>query len=109
MLNRGIFPSKHQLEGRILTINALDREYQREAHLSTKDVAALRVIVRMHGDWPLARITAGWLDNWISEMKRVHSWRQLASVPAIRASGAFVLGCYVSIGAIFSVPRGAVV
>lgn len=71
LLDRGIIPSEHQPEGRILTIAALDREYQREAHPSPKDVAALRVIVRMHGDWPLARITAGWVDNWISEMKRV--------------------------------------
>lgn len=71
LLDRGIVPSEHQPEGRIMTINALDREYQREAHPSSKDVAALRVIVRMHGDWPLSRITAGWVDGWISEMKRV--------------------------------------
>ncbi len=71
LLDNGIIPAEHRSESRILTIADLDREYQRNAHPSPKDVAALRVIVRMEGSTPLRAIAAAWVDNWISAMKRI--------------------------------------
>lgn len=71
LLDNGIIPAEHRSESRILTIADLDREYQRNAHPSPKDLAALRVIVRMEGGTPLRAIAAAWVDNWISAMKRI--------------------------------------
>lgn len=71
LLDNGIVPAEHRAESRILTIADLDREYQRNAHPSPKDVAALRVVVRMEGGTPLRGIAAAWVDNWISAMKRI--------------------------------------
>lgn len=71
LLDNGIIPAEHRAESRILTISDLDREYQRDAHPSPKDVGALRVIVRMEGGTPLRAIAAAWVDNWISAMKRI--------------------------------------
>lgn len=69
--DNGIVPAEHRAESRILTIADLDREYQRKAHPSAKDVSALRVVVRMEGGTPLRAIAAAWVDNWISAMKRI--------------------------------------
>lgn len=71
LLDNGIVPAEHRIEGRVLTIGDLDREYQREAHPSPKDVGALAVVVRQVGSDPLRVISADWVDQWISAMKRV--------------------------------------
>jgi len=71
LLSNNIIPHEHQPEQRVASIDDLDREYQREAHPSAKDVMALRVIVRKWGDVKLGVINAAWVDNWIAEMKRV--------------------------------------
>jgi len=71
LLTNNIIPHEHQPEQRVMSIDGLDREYQREAHPSAKDVMALRVIVRKWGDVKLGVINAAWVDNWIAEMKRV--------------------------------------
>jgi integrase len=71
LLDNGIVPAEHQLESRVLTIADLDKEYQRNAHPSDKDVTALRVVVRMQGRTPLSGISAAWVDNWIAGMKRI--------------------------------------
>lgn len=70
LLDRGIIPTEHKPQGKVITIDHLDREYQREAHPSPKDVSALRVIVRDHGSVRLSEIDAEWVDNWIKSMKR---------------------------------------
>jgi len=71
LLTNNIIPHEHQPAQRVMSIDDLDREYQREAHPSVKDVMALRVIVRKWGDVKLGIINAAWVDNWIAEMKRV--------------------------------------
>lgn len=71
LLDRGIIPTEHQSESRVLTVRDLVREYERDTHPSQKDLSALGVIVRMWGDTRLSIIDAGWVDTWISEMKRI--------------------------------------
>lgn len=71
LLDRGIVPSEHQRIDRVLTISELVREYERDAHPSAKDVGALTTIVKSLGRTGLGEINAGWVDAWISAMKRV--------------------------------------
>jgi len=71
LLENNIIPTEHQPNNHILSIDDLDKEYQREAHPSAKDVAALRVVVRKWGAVRLKAINAAWVDGWITEMKRV--------------------------------------
>lgn len=71
LLQRGIIPTEHQVDGRVITIADLDREYQRAAHPSPKDVSALSVVVRTKGKTRLSSIDAAWVDEWITTMKQV--------------------------------------
>lgn len=71
LLARGIVPAEFRTEVRILTIAQLVREYERDAHPSAKDLSALNVVAKHRGDTPLKSITAAWVDDWITEMKRV--------------------------------------
>ncbi len=71
LLSRGIVPSEAQVTGRVLTLAQLDREYQRDAHPSSKDRSALGVIVRMRGNVKLSSLDADWVDEWIKSMKRI--------------------------------------
>ena len=71
LLDRGIVPTEHQPEHRVLTIEHLVRVYARDAHPSAKDVAALNTVVRDKGGTPLVSINAAWVDDWISSMKRL--------------------------------------
>jgi len=70
LLSNNIVPHERQPEQRIAD---LGREYQREAHLPSKDVRALRVIVRKRGATRLGSIHVAWVDDWISEMKLIQS------------------------------------
>ncbi len=71
LLDRGIVPTEHKRENRILTIAALVSDYERNANPSPKDVSALNVVVKTKGATALLSITAEWVDGWIEEMKRV--------------------------------------
>jgi integrase len=71
LLDKGIVPTELQAPSRIVTIADLVREYEREAHPSPKDQAALGTIIKTRGEVRVTSIDAGWVDRWISEMKRV--------------------------------------
>ena len=71
LLDRGIVPTEYQPENRIRMISDLVRSYERDAHPTAKDQGALGTIIKSHGATPLASINAGWVDDWIVEMKRV--------------------------------------
>lgn len=71
MLDNGMVPSEHKRETTILTIAQLVREYERDAHPSVKDQGAIRAVLKDRGDVALRAITAGWVDDWITSMKRI--------------------------------------
>lgn len=71
LLERGIVPTEFKPQTRISTIRELVGAYERDAHPKPKDVAALGTILSARGDTPLASITAAWVDDWITEMKRI--------------------------------------
>lgn len=71
LLDRGIVPAEHQVDGSVQTIHDLIRVYEREAHPSAKDQGAFGPTVKQHGKANLAAINAKWVDNWITEMKRL--------------------------------------
>ncbi len=71
LLDRGIVPAEYQIRQTIISIAELVKEYERDAHPSAKDMGALRTILPTRGSVTLDRITAGWVDDWIQEMKRV--------------------------------------
>lgn len=71
LLARGIVPTEHQRQERVLTISELVREYERDAHPTKKDQGALGPIVREHGASPLSVINVDWVDVWIASMKRM--------------------------------------
>lgn len=63
LLDPGIIPPEHQEDGRVLTIDDLDREYQKGAHPPEKDVSALKAICRVHGRRQLSGINAAWVEG----------------------------------------------
>lgn len=71
LLDRGIVPAEYRPDLRILTIAQLVREYENEAHPSDKDKGSLNAIVKRRGSTPLLDINSAWVDEWISEMKRI--------------------------------------
>lgn len=71
LLDRGIVPSEFKSQNRPLTIDQLVGLYERDAHPSPKDRSALGTILATRGDAPLTSINASWVDDWVSEMKRV--------------------------------------
>jgi len=71
LLDKGIIPTELRAPSRIETIADLVREYERDAHPKPKDRAALGTIIKAKGSARLTAITAGWVDDWISEMKRL--------------------------------------
>jgi len=71
LLDKGIVPTELQVPSRIVTVADLVREYERDAHPSSKDQAALGTILKTRGEARLTSIDAGWVDDWISEMKRI--------------------------------------
>lgn len=70
LLDRGIVPPEYMPAARVATIANLVRDYERDAHPSDKDRSALGVILKTKGTTPLASITAKWVDDWITLMKR---------------------------------------
>jgi len=71
LLDKGIVPTELQVPSRIVTITDLVREYERDAHPKQKDRDALGTIIKSKGTARLTSIDAGWVDDWISEMKRI--------------------------------------
>jgi integrase len=71
LLDKGIIPTELRAPSRIDTIADLVREYERDAHPTAKDRAALGTIIKSKGTTRLTSIDAGWVDDWISEMKRI--------------------------------------
>lgn len=71
LLDRGIVPTEHEPVRRTLTIEDLVRLFVRDAHPSDKDVSALNTVVKARGRVPVTLITAGWVDDWVTELKRV--------------------------------------
>lgn len=71
LLDKGIIPADHQSTIGVRTITALVREYERDAHPSSKDRSAFGPLLKRHGDVPLQLINAAWVDAWIAEMKRM--------------------------------------
>lgn len=70
LLDRGVVPLEHRPAARMRSILDLVREYERDAHPSPKDRAALGVVLKQHGAHALDAINAAWVDGWISAMKR---------------------------------------
>eukprot|EP00456_Euglypha_rotunda_P062649 TRINITY_DN5279_c0_g3_i14.p1 TRINITY_DN5279_c0_g3~~TRINITY_DN5279_c0_g3_i14.p1 ORF type:complete len:375 (+),score=70.46 TRINITY_DN5279_c0_g3_i14:490-1614(+) len=71
LLDKGIIPTELRAPSRIDTIADLVREFERDAHPSAKDRAALGTIIESRGSTRLTSIDAGWVDDWIAEMKRL--------------------------------------
>lgn len=71
LLARGIVPTEHRPQSRIMTILDLVRSYERDAHPSDKDVGALSSVVKARGDDALASINAAWVDAWVTQMKQL--------------------------------------
>lgn len=71
LLDNGIVPTEFKRETNISTIAQLVREYERDAHPSVKDQGAIRAVLNDRGDVALKAVTAGWVDDWITGMKRI--------------------------------------
>ena len=71
LLERGIVPTEHRPVSRIVRLDQLVAEYEREAHPTTKDQGALNAVLKRWGETPLPKIDAGWVDGIIAEMKRI--------------------------------------
>lgn len=71
LLDRGIVPTEMRTNERPLNIQQLVNQYEREAHPSKKDRGALGTLLDPLGATPLTAITANWVDDWISAMKRL--------------------------------------
>ncbi|HEX7909153.1 MAG TPA: site-specific integrase [Paraburkholderia sp.] len=72
LLDNGIVPTELKRGAHVSTIAELVREYERDAHPSLKDQGAIRAVLKACADDTLlSAITAGWVDDWISSMKRI--------------------------------------
>lgn len=70
MLDRGVVPTEHVVEPKILTIGDLIDQYTSGAPVKQKAREVLTSISNKIGDTPVSDITANWVDNWIAEQKR---------------------------------------
>ncbi len=71
LLSRGIVPTEFQVVTKITTIETLVRMYLRDAHVKQKDVGILGTVCNAVGNTPLPAINAKWVDDWISDLKRI--------------------------------------
>lgn len=71
LLDQGIVPTEHQTVSRILNVHALVNMYLRDAHVKPKDVDILGALCKSIGSTLLAGVTAKWVDEWITHLKRV--------------------------------------
>lgn len=70
LLDRGIVPTEHRPQSRIVRLDQLAREYELDAHPSVKDRGALNACLKRWGETLLPKINAKWVDGIIEEMKR---------------------------------------
>lgn len=89
LLDRGIVPTEHRPARRILTIEDLVRLFVRDAHPSDKYVSALKTVVKTRGRVHVSSINAGWIDDWITKMKRIDK----LALATIRAKVGAMAGC----------------
>lgn len=71
LLDHGIVPTEFRSQDSVTTLKELVRQYELEAHPSDKDQGALRACMRLWGETQLKKINAAWVDERISEMKRL--------------------------------------
>lgn len=71
LLDRGIVPTEHQAAERVATVNDLVRMFLRDAAVKEKDRAVLDTVCKRKGSARVTEINANWVDNWITDMKRV--------------------------------------
>lgn len=70
LLKVGIVPTEHRPQSRIVRLDQLVREYEKDAHPSVKDRGALNSCLKLWGETLLPKINAKWVDDIIAEMKR---------------------------------------
>ncbi|MEN7527825.1 site-specific integrase [Cupriavidus sp. DL-D2] len=73
LLDHGIVPTEFRGQDSVTTLKELVRQYELDAHPSTKDQGALRACLRLWGETQLKKINAAWVDERISEMKRLET------------------------------------
>ncbi|MGO4302285.1 site-specific integrase [Cupriavidus sp. RAF12] len=71
LLDHGIVPTEFRGQDSVTTLKELVRQYELDAHPSAKDQGALRACLRLWGETQLKKINAAWVDERISEMKRL--------------------------------------
>ncbi len=71
LLDNGIVPTEYQAKSGTTTVGELIRQYERDGHPSAKDCGVLRTVYATHADDRIAAINVDWVDNWISDMKRI--------------------------------------
>lgn len=90
LLDQGYLPPELQEAPRVSTIDDLITQYQRDAHPSKKDREQLANISKTKGVTLVADVNAKWVDDWISELKRVH---KVAPATITAKVGAFARAC----------------
>jgi integrase len=70
LLDRGIVPTEHQVQQRILNLEQMIRQYLREGHPSAKDASVLPSVAKAVGEAVVTSLDANWVDGWITRMKR---------------------------------------
>lgn len=71
LLARGIVPTEFRSQDKPVVLRQLIQLYERDAHPSDKDKSALGTILGARGGDALTSINVSWVDEWITEMKRV--------------------------------------
>jgi integrase len=71
LLARGIVPTEFQAQDKPLVLRQLIGLYERDAHPSDKDKSALGTILESRGGDALTALNVAWVDEWITEMKRL--------------------------------------
>jgi integrase len=71
-LDKGIVaPELQSATKRVTTLNQLARDYELQAHPSTKDRLILDTLCKTKGNTRLVNLNVAWVDSWISSMKRI--------------------------------------
>lgn len=71
LLDRGIVPAEELTTGVVMTLSSLFDLYTRDAHPSQKDRQVLQAVQKIVGATPVGVVTIKWVDDWITEMKRI--------------------------------------
>lgn len=90
LLDQGYVPAEHREAVRVSTIDDLITEYLRDAHPSKKDREQLANVSKTKGSTVLANVNAGWVDDWVAELKRI---LKVAPATITAKVGAFARCC----------------